>query len=58
MYKNRAQYKAKQAGVDLNEVKGTLQPNKTGAGAATRPEDVIVSGTPAPSRLCWLGCCL
>lgn len=41
MYKNRAQYKAKQAGVDLNEVKGGLQHNKTGAGAATRPEDVI-----------------
>jgi hypothetical protein len=43
MYKTRAQFRAKQAGVDLNEVKGGLQPNRQGTGAATRPQDVIVS---------------
>lgn len=41
MYKIKAQHRAKQAGVDLNEVKGGLQPNR-GAGAATRATDVIV----------------
>lgn len=40
MYKFKAQHRAKQAGVDLNEVKGGLQPNR-GAGAATRATDVI-----------------
>lgn len=45
MYKHRAQFRAKQAGVDLNEVKGGLQPNRQGTGAATRAQDVIVSDT-------------
>lgn len=46
MYKHRAQFRAKQAGVDLNEVKGGLQPNRQGTGTATRAQDVIVSDAP------------
>lgn len=42
MYKTKAQFKAKQAGIDLNEVKGNMQPGR-GSGQAARPQDLIVS---------------
>jgi hypothetical protein len=50
MYKMRAQFRASQKGVDLNEVKGGLQPSH-GTGQATRPEELVVSA--AAAVVCW-----